>query len=210
MAYHHPVFARLYSRLSPAMERSGMGEHRDHLLAGLTGLVVEVGAGDGANFPHYPAGVERVVAVEPEPYLRGRASERAARLPVAINVVDAVAERLPLPDASFDAGVVSLALCSVRDPHAALQELHRVIRPGGELRFFEHVRSRSPAMRQVQRVLDASVWPVLAGGCHSGRDTAAAIATAGFAIENMRSIRFPDIPLPTPVSEHIDGVARRP
>ncbi|MFW6033811.1 MAG: class I SAM-dependent methyltransferase [bacterium] len=210
MAHHHPVFARLYSRLSPAMERSGMGEYRDQLLAGLTGRVVEVGAGDGANFPHYPAGVASVVAVEPEPYLRARARKRAAGLQVPISVVDGVAERLPIQDAGADAGVVSLALCSVTDPHAALQELHRVIRPGGELRFFEHVRAESAGMRQVQRALDATVWPLLAGGCHTGRDTAASIAEAGFVMEQLQPLRFPDIRLPTPVSDHIHGVARRP
>lgn len=210
MAHHHPVFARLYSRLSPAMERGGMDEHRERLLAGLTGRVVEVGAGDGANFPHYPADVTSVVAVEPEPYLRTRARKRAAGLHVPLSVVDGVAERLPIQDAGADAGVVSLALCSVTDPHAALQELHRVIRPGGELRFFEHVRAQSPAMQRVQRVLDATVWPVLVGGCHTGRDTAASIAEAGFVMEQLDRLRFPDIRLPTPVSEHIHGVARRP
>lgn len=187
-----------------------MGEYRGQLLAGLTGRVVEVGAGDGANFPHYPAGVAIVVAVEPEPYLRTRARKRAARVQVPISVVDGIAERLPIQDAGANAGVVSLALCSVGDPHAALQELHRVIRPGGELRFFEHVRAESAGMRQVQRALDATVWPLLVGGCHTGRDTAASIVEAGFVMEQLQRLRFPDIRLPTPVSLHIHGAARRP
>lgn len=186
-----------------------MAEHRDRLVAGLAGRVVEVGAGDGANFPHYPADVASVVAVEPEPYLRARAKEHANGLHVPISVVDAIAERLPLHDASADAGVVSLVLCSVDDPHAALRELHRVIRRGGELRFFEHVRSRSPGMRRVQQALDATVWPFCVGGCHTGRDTAAAIEEAGFVIDRLERIRFPETRLSMPTSEHIAGVARR-
>src|SRR5829696_6004473 len=97
------------------MERGGMAHHRRALLAGLTGRVIEVGAGDGLNFRHYPPTVTRVLAVEPEPHLRSLAHKRAAQAPVQVEVVDGLAEQLPAETGNMDAVVVSLVLCSVRD-----------------------------------------------------------------------------------------------
>lgn len=128
-------------RIGKAAEAKGAAEHRDELLAGLTGRVIEVGAGNGLNFRHYPTSVTEVVAIEPEPYLRERAQASAKASPVTVTVVDGTADQLPADDASFDAGVASLVLCSVDDQATALGELRRVIRPGGELRFYEHVVS---------------------------------------------------------------------
>ncbi len=207
-AVHHPLFARFYARVSPAAERKGVGEHRDELLADLRGRVIEVGAGNGLNFAHYPATVEEVLAVEPERYLRERALEAAAQAPVAVTVVDGLADQLPAPDASFDAAVASLVLCSVPDQADALAELRRVLRPGGELRFYEHVVSRRPGLAAFERRLDDwNIWPRLAGGCHTARDTTAAIERAGFAIERCR--RFAFAPGPVAIS-HVIGTARRP
>lgn len=205
----HPLFARLYARASAAAEGRGLAEQRRELLAGLRGRVVEVGAGNGLNFAHYPAGVSEVVAVEPEPYLRRRAVAAAARAAVDIRVVDGVAEELPLPDASVDAAVASLVLCSVRDPGRAVAELLRVVRPGGELRFNEHVVSERPARARLQRALDRTVWPRLAGGCHLGRDTEAALGRAGFVVEERRRFGF-SVGFPDPPKAHILGRARRP
>ncbi|HEX9713866.1 MAG TPA: class I SAM-dependent methyltransferase [Actinomycetota bacterium] len=207
-ASHHPIFARFYTRLSRAMERTEIAGHRDELLDDLAGLVLEVGAGNGMNFAHLPAGVTKLIAIEPEPYLRGQAVEAAARAPVAVAVLAGVAERLPLDDASVDAGVVSLALCSVLDQRAALAELHRVIRPGGELRFYEHVRAETPAQARFQRGVDV-VWPLLAGGCHTARDTPRAIEDAGFVPLQVR--RFDLGPrFANPAAPHVLGRAGRP
>jgi ubiquinone/menaquinone biosynthesis C-methylase UbiE len=182
----HPIFARFYERLSRLMERD-IGERRDELLAGLSGRVVEIGAGNGMNFRHYPATVDEVTALEPEAYLRRRAEKAASHAPVPVTVRDGVANPLPLEDASFDAAVASLVLCTVPYPSAALGELRRVLKPGAELRFMEHVLARSPRKAHVQERLDRSgVWPRLGGGCHCARDTVWAIQKAGFTIERVR------------------------
>ncbi|MFF5992632.1 class I SAM-dependent methyltransferase [Prauserella flavalba] len=207
MTVHHPIFARFYSRLSRALERGGMAEHRQALLAGLSGTVLEVGAGNGLNFAHYPGTVDRVIAVEPEPHLRQLAESESRKAAVPVEVVDGVAERLPVEDGSADAVVASLVLCSVPDQAVALREIHRALVAGGKLRFLEHVKADTPAMVRVQRLLDATFWPRMAGGCHAGRDTAAAIEDAGFEIERLDRYRFPDAR--TPFSSHISGVAVR-
>jgi ubiquinone/menaquinone biosynthesis C-methylase UbiE len=205
----HPIFARYYAWASPRMEKAGFGEHRDQLLARLAGRVIEVGAGNGLNFAHYPPEVKRVVAVEPEPRLRAVAETEAAKAAVSVEVVDGVADRLPADDASFDAAVASLVLCSVPDVPAALAEIRRVLRPGGQLRFFEHVRADTPGLARVQRMLDATVWPTFGGGCHSHRDTQAAIEAAGFVIDDIERLRIPETRIPTHTSPHILGVATK-
>jgi ubiquinone/menaquinone biosynthesis C-methylase UbiE/rhodanese-related sulfurtransferase len=184
----NPIFARIYPRCAQLTEKE-MAPHRDELLAELSGRVLEVGAGNGLNFAHYPATVDEVVAVEPEPYLCARAAEAAAGAPRPTTVSSAVADALPFQDASFDAVVCCLVLCTVPDQAAALREARRVLRPGGELRFFEHVRDGSPRKARLQSALDRSgVWPLVAGGCHSARDTRAAMLDSGFAFERMREL----------------------
>lgn len=205
---HHPVFARVYEPLSRLMERE-LSDHRRRLVAGLSGAVVEVGAGNGLNFRHYPAGVDRVVAVEPEAHLRRLAEDRAAAASVDVEVVDGVAEDLPLAEGSFDAAVASLVLCSVHDQGAALAEIARVLRPGGTLRFFEHVAAETAGLVRVQQALDATVWPLLGGGCHTSRHTVSAIETAGFDLVEVEQMRIPDGRVPLPTSPHVIGVAIR-
>ena len=205
----HPVFARWYAKMSPGMDAGGMAGYRQRALAGLAGSVIEVGAGNGLNFPHYPPGVARVLAVEPAPYLRGIAAQKAGSPGGVIEVRDGVAERLPAADGAFDAAVATLVLCSVADQGAALREIHRVVRPGGELRFIEHVRADTPGLRRVQRVLDATVWPALCGGCHVSRDTLSAIAGAGFTVTRSDAFRFPVTQIPLPASPHVWGIAVR-
>jgi ubiquinone/menaquinone biosynthesis C-methylase UbiE len=205
----NPVFARMLVRLR-RRETPEQLEHRRELLAGLEGRVVDLGAGDGANFPHFPDAVTEVIAVEPEPYLRRQAARNAAQAPVAVRVVDALADRLPLEDGSVDAAVVGLVLCSVPDQHTALAELRRVIKPGGELRFYEHVLAHERRLAAVQRFVEKSgIWPFVAGGCHPARDTIAAIEAAGFAIERCRRMSVKPCPIAIPVAPHVLGVARR-
>ncbi|MEX2620449.1 MAG: class I SAM-dependent methyltransferase [Egibacteraceae bacterium] len=206
----NPLFARVYARLCPAMERGGMAERRQALLADLAGTVVEVGAGSGATFAHYPPAVTRVVAVEPEPYLRAQATHAAAEAPVPVKVVDGTAERLPAGDGVFDGAVVALVLCSVADVDGALAELRRVLRPGGQLRFLEHVRAEHGyVLPWVQRALDATIWPRIGGGCHTCRDTTGALTRAGFTIHRLERFRYPEGPLVLPTSPHVSGAATR-
>jgi SAM-dependent methyltransferase len=205
---HHPIFARFYQRFAAAAMEKGEAEFRRELLEGVTGRVIEVGAGHGLNFPLYPSTVTEVVAVEPEAILRGAAERAAAEAPVPVTVIDGVADALPVEDAAFDVGVASLVLCSVPEQGSALRELHRVIRPDGELRFYEHVVAQAPRFARVQHLADP-VWTRFAGGCHVDRDTAGAIEAAGFAIERMRRFSFSVSLMDRLASPQIVGVARR-
>ena len=204
---NNPLFARWFARYGGRGEERGNRELRKEMLAGLSGRVLEVGPGSGLNFPHYPSSVREVVAVEPEPYLRSQATEAAASAPVPIRVADGTADELPAADGSFDAVVVSGLLCSVADPAAALTEFHRVLRPGGELRFYEHVRSRDVLFAAYQQAADL-VWPRMLGGCHTQRQTRTAIDQV-FTIEKCRGFRFPPDALAWPVAPRILGVARK-
>ncbi|MBH1937980.1 methyltransferase domain-containing protein [Streptomyces sp. AV19] len=208
---HHPLFARFCLKAGPALDRrAGPAAHRRELLAGLSGRVIEIGAGQGLNFPYYPDAVSEVVAIEPERLLRRQAAQAAVRCGVPVDVVPAVAEALPVKSEAFDAAVVSLVLCSVRDVPRALAELRRVLRPGGELRFFEHGIAEGGALPAVQRALDRTVWPVLFGGCHTARDPLTAIRAAGFALGTWRRLRVPEGPVRLPSSPCVTGVAVRP
>jgi ubiquinone/menaquinone biosynthesis C-methylase UbiE len=205
-----PRFARMYPKAAARAERRGATDHRRRLLEGLAGRVVEVGAGNGLNFVHYPHTVSEVVAVEPEPSLRGAAAEAAAHAPVPITVRAGTADRLPLDDGAVDAAVASLVLCSVEDQTRALTELRRVIKPGGELRFYEHVVANCQPRRALLQAVDRSgLWPAIAGGCHPARDTGAAIEAAGFTIEESDRFMFSPSSL-EPSIPHILGIARRP
>jgi ubiquinone/menaquinone biosynthesis C-methylase UbiE len=207
-AVHHPIFARLFDRLVRKADPQ-QSEHRVELLAGLSGRVIEVGAGNGINFANYPREVTEVVAVEPETYLREKAAEAAAEAPVPVTVVDGLADALPAEHSSFDAAVTSLVLCSVPDQERALAEIARVLKPGGELRFYEHVLSDDTKLARRQDRIDR-VWPFFGGGCHPNRDTPAAIEAAGFRMERCRRFPFKPGPLMTVVEPHVIGIARRP
>ncbi|MEU5892504.1 class I SAM-dependent methyltransferase [Streptomyces sp. NPDC047461] len=208
---HHPLFARCYARVSVAAEtRAGMSGVRERLLAGVSGRVIEIGAGNGLNFAHYPRTVSEVVAIEPERTLRRLAVDAALRSGVPVDVVPGAAEALPVKSEAFDAVVVSLVLCSVRDLPRALAEIRRVLRPGGAVRFFEHGRGGGQAMRLTQRALDRTVWPPLSGGCHLSRDPIAALREAGFELGPYRQVLMPEKGPKLPSSYCVLGTAWRP
>jgi len=202
------VFSRFYAKVSERMEAEGMNALRRELLGGVRGEVVEVGAGNGMNFAHYPPAVTRVWAVEPEPYLRDLATKAARSASVPVTVTPGTADRLPLRDRSVDVAVLCLVMCSIDDRPEALGELRRVLRPGGTLRFLEHTIADTPGLRAVQRLADATLWPLLTGGCHTATDPAGMIAAAGFEITACRRLRFPDARFTQPSSPHVLGTAR--
>jgi ubiquinone/menaquinone biosynthesis C-methylase UbiE len=173
----HRVFAAFYDRLVAATERTVLGPIRSELVGPLTGAVLDVGAGTGANLRHFRAAA-RVVAAEPDPAMRRRLTGRLGEATVPVEVSDAGAEALPFPDASFDAVVFTLVLCTVGDPDRALAEARRVLRPGGTLVALEHVRGHGAHARWQSR-LDP-MWTRVMAGCHLDRDTASAVRSAGF------------------------------
>ena len=203
----NPFFARVWP-VVVTHEAEAVRALRRENLAGLSGRVLEVGAGIGTNFPNYPRAVEQVVAVEPEPRLAARAHAAAAAVPVPVVVIADTAEAFSDGE-SFDVVVCSLVLCSVRDPAGVLRHLYSLLRPGGQLRFLEHVASAGGRGR-LQRLADATLWPRLFGNCHTHRDTERLIVEAGFEVDASRREWTLPIWAPLPVSELALGRARRP
>ena len=201
-------FGRSFARVGPRMDARGAADHRRRLVAAARGVVVEIGAGYGATFPFYPAAVTGVLALEPDPTLRGLARAAASKAPVPVTVEDGMAESLPAADASVDVVVSSLVLCSVADQSAALTEVVRVLRPGGLLLFYEHVRSAHRVLGAAEDLL-TPLWSRVAGGCHPNRDTAAAIAGAGLAVQDLDRFGFSVLP-GNPRVAHVLGAARKP
>ena len=202
----HPFFARIWPTIA-AHETEQMRELRRENLAGLSGRVLEVGAGTGTNFALYPDSVAQVVAVEPERRLAVRARNAAAVAHVPIVVTDRTVESLSAAE-PFDAVVCSLVLCSVRDPGTALRHLYSLLRPSGQLRYLEHVASAGMRGR-LQRFVDATFWPKLFGNCHTHRDAERSIVDAGFQVDASRREFTLPVWAPLPVSELALGRARR-
>jgi SAM-dependent methyltransferase len=205
--FDNPFFARVWP-VAAAHETEAVRALRRENLAGLSGRVLEVGAGIGTNFPNYPASVEQVVAMEPEPRLAARARAAAAAAPVAVILTNEPVEEFS-GEQPFDAVVCSLVLCSVRDPGMVLRHLYSLLRPGGELRYLEHIASTGMRGR-LQRFADATVWPRFLGNCHTHRDTERAIVEAGFEVDTSRRELTLPAWSPMPVSELLLGRARRP
>ncbi|MEN4475635.1 class I SAM-dependent methyltransferase [Mycolicibacterium cosmeticum] len=203
----NPFFARLWTVMA-GHEPESLRRLRVENLAGLTGRVLEVGAGTGTNFAHYPAGVTEVVAIEPEPRLAEIAARAARSAPVPVTVRTDTVEDYAAAQ-PFDAVVCALVLCSVGEPDDVLRQIFSMLKPGGELRYLEHVAGTG-ARASLQRVADATVWPRLLGNCHTHRDTEASIAGAGFAVSRSRREQALPAWVPLPVTELAIGQATRP
>ena len=194
----HPFFARMWTVMS-AHETPLLRRLRGENLAGLSGRVLEVGAGTGTNFAYYPDTVSEVIALEPETMLAPKAREAAAGVSVPVTVIESTVETMPTSE-PFDAVVCSLVLCSVDDPDGVLRQLNSLLKEGGELRYFEHVAS-SGWRGGVQRLADITIWPRIAGNCHTHRQTERAIRGAGFNIVAVRHVWTFPAWVPLPVSE---------
>jgi ubiquinone/menaquinone biosynthesis C-methylase UbiE len=199
-------FAPFYDGFMRRSEEACVGAWRKELLENVSGEVLDVGAGTGANLPFFSASVEHVVATEPDRSMAKRLRARAKGAPVPVEVIEAAAEQLPFADESFDAVVSTLVLCTVDDLECSLSEIRRVLRPRGKLVFLEHVAADDPARFRWQRRFEP-LWRAVAGGCHVTRRTHEAIERAGFTIESLEreSVRKA-LPIVRP---SVRGVARR-
>jgi ubiquinone/menaquinone biosynthesis C-methylase UbiE len=187
------VFASGYDRFLAASEEAGMSDTRRDLVAAARGETLDLGAGTGLNLRHYPAAVSRLVMVEPSPFMAAKLRERVAGGEGArhdISVIEAGAEALPFDENSFDTVVVTLVLCTVPDPAAALREAARVLRPGGTLLFLEHVRSSEPGLARWQDRLERP-WTWFGNGCHCNRDTLATLEASPLTVVDVREDRVP-------------------
>ncbi|HEV2240647.1 MAG TPA: class I SAM-dependent methyltransferase [Streptosporangiaceae bacterium] len=199
------LYAATYDLFNGPAERAGLREQRHDLLAQATGAAIEIGAGTGLNLTHYPPAITRLALIEPDPYMSRRLRRRAARLGRDAEILDAPADHLPFPDASFDTAVVTFTLCSVPDEQAALSEITRVLAPGGRLLFLEHVRSADPRIAAKQ---DKIPFPYPLIGCRPNRDTLREIEASPLAVESVRADELPKAPkIERPM---IVGAARRP
>ncbi len=184
------LFATLYEPALRASERNGLSALRAGLLADARGRTLELGAGTGLNLGHYPAAVTELVLAEPEAPMAAKLERRVGAHGVAARVVRAPAEELPFPDASFDTVVATLVFCTVAQLEGSLGEVRRVLTPGGQLLFLEHVRHPDAARARRQELL-TPIQRRIACGCHLDRATPAAIAAAGFTVTEERHEHFP-------------------
>lgn len=186
-------FSAIYDRGFKATEEAGLREMRRQLLADAGGRVVEIGAGTGANLELFPASVESLTLVEPDPFMTKQLREKLAASDRTAEVVEAPAEHLPFEDASFDTAVTALVLCTVADPEAAVAELERVLKPGGRLLFIEHVRAQDDSLARWQDRLEKP-WQFLADGCHCNRDTVATLSASRFTVDQVEHDELQKLP----------------
>jgi ubiquinone/menaquinone biosynthesis C-methylase UbiE len=177
------VFAALYDRMMRRGEELSMGKRRGELLSNAHGRTLEIGAGTGANIPHYPDAVQELILAEPFEPMRRRLEHKLDGSGRSASTLDATAEAIPLEDESVDTVVSTLVLCTVDFPDLALAEIWRVLRPGGQFLFIEHVRSHSPGVARWQDRLETP-WRHFGAGCRCNRDTIASIAATGFSTQH--------------------------
>ena len=187
------MFAAGYDRMMAGPEKAVLRAHRRALLDPVKGKVLELGGGTGANLPYYGQAVDELVISEPEEPMARKLESRLATSSLHATVVRAPAEALPFEPESFDVVVSTLVLCTVDDPAAALAEVRRVLRPGGQLVFLEHVRADSPALARWQDRLHG-VQVRFGHGCHCNRPTQASIEQAGFSMVELEHDRMRKAP----------------
>jgi len=198
------VFAWGYDRFQHKSEEKGMRRQRAEVLAHARGRCLEVGAGTGLNLRGWPE-VDELVLSEPDPHMAAQLRRKLASVGRSADVVEAPAERLPFPDASFDTVALTYVLCTVRDPADALREIARVLKPDGQLLFIEHVRAPDPGLARWQDRLHGA-WYLFANGCHCNRDTLAAIESSPLDVERYERGEVPAaVPLVRPL---LSGSAR--
>ena len=186
-------FTAIYDWMLKGTEEDGLREMRRETLSGARGRTIDLGAGTGANLGLYSAEVTELVLAEPDPHMLRKLRRKAEEAGVDAEIVEAGAERLPFEDSSFDTAVFTLVLCTVPDPEAALRETTRILKPGGQLLFLEHVRSESPGLARWQDRLERP-WHFFGDGCHCNRDTVATIGSSALSVQAVEKGEMPKSP----------------
>ena len=187
------LFARGYDWFLSGSEEAGLRDMRRELLSEAQGRCLEIGAGTGLNLDLWPDGLERLVMTEPDPHMAKRLHTRVAESARAVEVVEAPGERLPFEDDSFDTVALTLVLCTVPEPAAALREIDRVLAPGGRFLVLEHVRSQEPGVARWQDRVHGA-WYLFGDGCHCNRDTLATIESSTLEVERTDRGEMPKAP----------------
>lgn len=196
--------ARLYEPFLWLGEKAGFWRWRQRLVSGVSGSVIEIGAGTGLNLPFYPSGLERLVLVEPEVHKAKVLGKKTPPAGVNPEIIRAPGESLPFEDDTFDTVILTLVLCTVADPNATAAEIRRVLKPDGRFLFIEHVRSDSPRLGRFQDRMEGP-WKKLADGCHCNRRTVPMLEANGFKVEIAAEMdKLPMFPLTRPI---VSGVA---
>jgi len=185
-----------------SMKNPGSTKCRAEIIPKASGRVLEVGIGSGLNFPFYGAGVTQVWGIDPSAELLAMAESKAAALRYPVELLRGSGEELPLESASVDTVVLTWTLCSIPNPARALQELRRVLKPGGAVLFAEHGLAPDPTVRAWQARLNP-LWKRIAGGCNMNRKIDELIAGAGFSITELRTSYLPGPPILTYTYEGI-------
>lgn len=175
---------QLYDFVLKPVETLHLGHLRDELLSSAKGKTLEIGAGTGLNFAHYPEGAQ-VTATDNDEDMLSPAIKRGFSHHIKVEVADA--QNLPYQDNEFDTVVATLVFCSIPDPDKALSEVYRVLKPGGSFLLLEHVRKNTPITGKILDTL-TPVWKHLAGGCHLNRDPEKTINALGFKTDSRKLI----------------------
>lgn len=208
-----PLRQRLFARFmagADACSHEMYHERKTHLLGPLRGRVLEIGPGTGVNLPYLHEDVSWI-GLEPNPAMHSHIEKRARELDRSIEIIDGLLDEAHVPDQSVDAVISTLVLCSVPSVDDLLQEIHRVLKPGGSFVFIEHVADRRWSCRWcVQKAMPFTPWRYFSDGCDPCRDIGPSIQNAGFAEVNMESYMQDGAGIISAINRpHVAGVARR-
>jgi len=199
------IIAWAYDWFVSASEKAGLRERRRALLREASGRCLEIGAGTGLNLELWPDSTESLVLSEPDPHMAAQLRKRVAHSRRPVELVEAPGEQLPFEDSSFDTVAMTLVLCTAPAPGAVLREVRRVLRPGGQLLFLEHVRAEEPKLAHWQDRLHGP-WYAFGYGCNCNRATLATIEASPLEVERVEHGEMPKAP--PIVRPMIWGVAR--
>jgi ubiquinone/menaquinone biosynthesis C-methylase UbiE len=203
-AFTQRLFAAIYDPALKASERGAFKAHREYVAGRAHGDVLEIGAGTGANLPYYSDDI-RLTVTDPNRFMLRKLTAKAAKREMTIDSSIAPATNMPFEDESFDVIVATLVLCSVPDQKDVIDEVTRLLRPGGEFRFMEHVRANG-RLRGVIQDIATPIWRTCFEGCHPNRNTIATINAS--KLELVEAVDFGNGPYP--VRPHVVGFARKP